>query len=70
MAYECSRAGVDLVTILDEDKLRAQENLDTFLEIFAKNRMSILDTDQARTGHLALQGLMSTQIFRMVLLTP
>ena len=53
MAYECSRAGVDLVTILDEDKLRAQENLDTFLEVFAKNRMSILDTDQARTGHLS-----------------
>lgn len=53
MAYECARAGVDQITILDEDKNRAQANLDTFLGAFAKNRMAILDTEQARTGHLS-----------------
>ena len=53
MAYECARAGVDQITILDDDKNRAQANLDAFLEAFAKNRMAILDTEQARTGHLS-----------------
>ena len=31
MAYECARAGVDQITILDDDKNRAQANLDAFL---------------------------------------
>lgn len=53
MAYECSRAGVDLITLLDSDRNRAQENLDTFLAAYAKNKMSILDTEQSRTGHLS-----------------
>ena len=53
MAYECSRAGVDLISLLDADRNRAQENLDTFLENYAKNKMAILDTEQSRTGHLS-----------------
>lgn len=53
MAYECSRAGVDLITLLDSDRDRVQENLDTFLAAYAKNKMSILDTEQSRTGHLS-----------------
>lgn len=52
-AYESCRAGVDQVTILDSDKKIAEENLSTFLESFAKNRMSILDTEQAKLGHLS-----------------
>lgn len=53
MAYECSRAGVDEVTILDEDKARAQDNLSSFLDAFERNRSSILDTEASRTGHLS-----------------
>ena len=52
MAYECARAGVDHITLLDEGKQRAQANLDAFLEAFAKNRMAILDTEQSRIGHV------------------
>lgn len=53
LAYECSRAGVDEITLLDSDKERVQDNLSTFLEAFDRNRTSILDTEQARLGHLS-----------------
>lgn len=52
MVYECSRAGVDKITVLDKDKTLAEENLSVFLDAFGKNRMSILDTDQSIPGHV------------------
>lgn len=53
MAYECSRAGVDEVVLLDTDKSRVRNNLEAFLDTFGKTRMQILDTEQARVGHLS-----------------
>lgn len=53
MAYECSRAGVDEVVLLDTDKGRARHNLEAFLDAFGKTRMQILDTEQAREGHVS-----------------
>lgn len=53
VAYECSRAGVDEVILLDADKDRVRNNLEAFLDAFGKTRMQILDTEQARVGHLS-----------------
>ena len=64
LAYECSRAGVDEVTLLDSDKGRVQENLSTFLEAFDRNRTSILDTEQARLGHLSANRAYEHTAFR------
>lgn len=53
VAYECSRAGVDQVTILDADRDRARDNLSAFVEAYGKAATQILDTEQAREGHLS-----------------
>lgn len=53
MAYECSRAGVDTVTLLDTNRERVCENLTAFVDEYGRKRNSILDTEQARTGHLS-----------------
>lgn len=53
LAYECSRAGVDEVVLLDTNKTRVHNNLEAFLETFGKTRMQILDTEQSREGHLS-----------------
>lgn len=52
MTYECSRAGVDQVTLLDVDRDRVRDNLSTFVEAYGKAATQILDTEQSREGHL------------------
>lgn len=52
-AYECSRAGVDEVVLLGRDKGRTGEALSEFLDEFFRSRTGIIDSDQARPGHLS-----------------
>lgn len=52
-AYELSRAGVDEVIILDDDKERARNNVEAFLDAYDRDKMRIIDTEASREGHLS-----------------
>ena len=52
-AYEFSRAGVDEVIILDDDKERARNNVEAFLDAYDRDKTRIIDTEASREGHLS-----------------
>ncbi len=53
LAYELSRAGVSQITLLGNNKEQARAGIVSFLECFDKQKSQIIDTDQAREGHLS-----------------
>lgn len=52
-AYECARAGVESVTVLDARKERAENNLTALVDAFRLKRGDLVDTEAARVGHVS-----------------
>lgn len=54
-AYHAARAGVSEIILLDSSKERALNNVEAFMDMFAKMRTKAVDTDQATFGHLSIK---------------
>lgn len=53
VAYELARAGVSQITLMGNDKERTRANITAFLQTFDEQKTQIIDTDQAKEGHLS-----------------
>ncbi len=62
--YELARAGVSQITLLGNDKDRARAALVGFLRSFEEQRTQIIDTEQAREGHLSAARAYDNTLFQ------
>ncbi len=53
IAYECSRAGVTEISLLDASPKKAREYLEIFVSTFNKMKASTFDIEASREGHVS-----------------